>query len=90
MNLYARIGYLFWFCFTWLLLLLLLLFSVRTGRQFVSLGCQANSRNKASLINKKYSGKTQRVIINEKWKSFAANVLIVKLGQTIKNKLQSQ
>lgn len=88
MNLYARIGYLFWFCFTGFLLLLL--FSVRTGRQFVSLGCQANSRNKAILINKKHSGKTQRVIINEKWKSFAANVLIVKLGQTIKNKLQSQ
>lgn len=66
-------------------------FWVQTGRQFVSLGCQANSRNKASLINKKkHSGKTQRVIINEKWKSFAANVLIVKLGQTIKNKLQSQ
>jgi len=30
------------------------------------------------------------VIINEKWKSFAAAVLIVKLGQAIKNKLQWQ
>jgi len=68
------------------------MFSLCFSRDF--LAAQGRRLGQTTICVARLSGQQQQnlasVIINEKWKSFAAAVLIVKLGQAIKNKLQWQ